>query len=236
TRGPRDRPARRSAGAACAAAPPPRAARPRPEAWPADLVLRSCGHTARAARGPDDGATPGTTGDAPGTIGDDGRVPTLTDLVRDHSDLTEDDLEWLHALVSDWQRLADLSFADLLLWIPLRSAAALPAEPGPRGRARGGVAPPRRPAVRGPPALDPAAVRGRAARRAGTAGPRPPRRDRPRRGGARLGRDSADASDDRPHRRPGGPRRQGGPHGAARPDRRGVAGAAHRPGGRPGMG
>ena len=63
-------------------------------------------------------------------------MPTLTDLVRDHSDLTEDDLEWLHALVSDWQLLADLSFADLLLWIPLRSADALPAEPGPRGRAR----------------------------------------------------------------------------------------------------
>ncbi|TMQ90900.1 ATPase [Actinomadura soli] len=55
-------------------------------------------------------------------------MPTLTDLVRDHSDLTEDDLEWLHALVSDWQLLADLSFADLLLWVPLRSADALPAD------------------------------------------------------------------------------------------------------------
>ena len=30
------------------------------------------------------------------------------------------DLEWLHALVSDWQLLADLSFADLLLWTRLR--------------------------------------------------------------------------------------------------------------------
>ncbi|WP_083950815.1 sensor histidine kinase [Actinomadura rubrobrunea] len=48
-------------------------------------------------------------------------MPTLTDLVRDHTDLTDTDLEWLHALVSDWQLLADLSFADLLLWVPLRS-------------------------------------------------------------------------------------------------------------------
>ncbi|HEY8479689.1 MAG TPA: histidine kinase N-terminal domain-containing protein, partial [Spirillospora sp.] len=45
-------------------------------------------------------------------------MPTLSDLVRDHTDLTEADLEWLHALVSDWQLLADLSFADLLLWVP----------------------------------------------------------------------------------------------------------------------
>ncbi|CNE97014.1 sensor kinase from two-component regulatory system [Mycobacterium tuberculosis] len=66
-------------------------------------------------------------------MGDDGRVPTLTDLVRDHTDLTETDLEWLHALVSDWQLLADLSFADLLLWVPLRSADALPAEAATRG-------------------------------------------------------------------------------------------------------
>ncbi|SNS84731.1 hypothetical protein SAMN05443665_1010148 [Actinomadura meyerae] len=74
-------------------------------------------------------------------MGDDGRVPTLTDLVRDHTDLTDTDLEWLHALVSDWQLLADLSFADLLLWVPLRSADALPAEaaPGPKGGRRGRV-------------------------------------------------------------------------------------------------
>ncbi|WP_067455196.1 sensor histidine kinase [Actinomadura macra] len=57
-------------------------------------------------------------------------MPTLTDLVRDHTDLTETDVEWLHALVSDWQLLADLSFADLLLWVPLRSGDALPTEAG----------------------------------------------------------------------------------------------------------
>ncbi|WP_131737688.1 sensor histidine kinase [Actinomadura roseirufa] len=52
-------------------------------------------------------------------------MPTLTDLVRDHTALTDTDLEWLHALVSDWQLLADLSFADLLLWVPLRSGETL---------------------------------------------------------------------------------------------------------------
>jgi two-component system, sensor histidine kinase PdtaS len=46
-------------------------------------------------------------------------VPTLTDLARGLTPLTEADVEWLHALVSDWQLLADLSFADLVLWAPL---------------------------------------------------------------------------------------------------------------------
>jgi two-component sensor histidine kinase len=50
-------------------------------------------------------------------------VPSLTDLARRHTNLTSADLEWLHALVSDWQLLADLSFADLILWAPLRDAS-----------------------------------------------------------------------------------------------------------------
>jgi two-component sensor histidine kinase len=50
-------------------------------------------------------------------------VPTLTDLARDQTALTEADLEWLHALVSDWQLLADLSFADLVLWARLRDGS-----------------------------------------------------------------------------------------------------------------
>jgi two-component sensor histidine kinase len=48
-------------------------------------------------------------------------VPTLTDLARSYSSLSGGDLEWLHSLVSDWQLLADLSFADLILWVPVRS-------------------------------------------------------------------------------------------------------------------
>jgi two-component sensor histidine kinase len=47
----------------------------------------------------------------------------LTALARSHTALDDDDLEWLHSLVSDWQLLADLSFADLILWIPVRPAA-----------------------------------------------------------------------------------------------------------------
>jgi two-component sensor histidine kinase len=49
---------------------------------------------------------------------DDGGVPTLNDLARSHTSLGDADIEWLHSLVSDWQLLADLSFADLILWAP----------------------------------------------------------------------------------------------------------------------
>ncbi|GAB2901549.1 PAS domain-containing sensor histidine kinase [Streptomyces mayteni] len=44
----------------------------------------------------------------------------MNDLVRQHTDLGERDLEWLHLLVSEWQLLSDLSFADLVLWLPTR--------------------------------------------------------------------------------------------------------------------
>ena len=45
-------------------------------------------------------------------------MPTLNDLARSHTSLGNTDIEWLHSLVSDWQLLADLSFADLILWAP----------------------------------------------------------------------------------------------------------------------
>jgi two-component sensor histidine kinase len=51
----------------------------------------------------------------------DGSVPTLTDLARNLTSLSAPDVEWLHSLVSDWQLLADLSFADLILWVPARA-------------------------------------------------------------------------------------------------------------------
>jgi two-component system, sensor histidine kinase PdtaS len=50
-------------------------------------------------------------------------VATLTDLGRRFTPLTEPDIDWLHALVSDWQLLADLSFADLVLWAALRDGS-----------------------------------------------------------------------------------------------------------------
>ena len=48
-------------------------------------------------------------------------MPTLSDLARNLTSLSGQDVEWLHSLVSDWQLLADLSFADLILWVPMRS-------------------------------------------------------------------------------------------------------------------
>ena len=51
-------------------------------------------------------------------------MATLSDLGRRLTPLTEPDIDWLHALVSDWQLLADLSFADLVLWAPLRDGSA----------------------------------------------------------------------------------------------------------------
>jgi two-component system, sensor histidine kinase PdtaS len=47
-------------------------------------------------------------------------VPTLTEIVRAHTDLDADDVRWLQALLADWQIIADLSFADLILWLPDR--------------------------------------------------------------------------------------------------------------------
>ncbi|MFC5718731.1 sensor histidine kinase [Streptomyces gamaensis] len=44
----------------------------------------------------------------------------MNDLVRQHTALSDSDLEWLHLLVSEWQLLSDLSFADLVLWVPTR--------------------------------------------------------------------------------------------------------------------
>ncbi|MBO0827571.1 MAG: histidine kinase N-terminal domain-containing protein [Streptosporangiales bacterium] len=54
-------------------------------------------------------------------------MPTLSELVQRYArDVVADpgDVEWLHMLVSEWQLLADLSFADLLLWLPAENATA----------------------------------------------------------------------------------------------------------------
>ena len=60
---------------------------------------------------------PGRAGSGGGKCEDD-RVPTLNDLAL-RARLAAPDVDWLHALVSDWQLLADLSFADLVLWAPV---------------------------------------------------------------------------------------------------------------------
>jgi two-component system, sensor histidine kinase PdtaS len=50
-------------------------------------------------------------------------VPSLPELARDHTDLGADDLTWLALLQADWQIIADLSFADLVLWLPDRTGS-----------------------------------------------------------------------------------------------------------------
>ncbi len=47
-------------------------------------------------------------------------MPSLLELVRSHTDLGEADVGVLQLLMADWQIIADLSFADLVLWLPDR--------------------------------------------------------------------------------------------------------------------
>ncbi len=47
-------------------------------------------------------------------------MPSLDDVAKAHTDLGTDDIAWLHLLIADWQIIADLSFADLVLWLPDR--------------------------------------------------------------------------------------------------------------------
>ena len=47
-------------------------------------------------------------------------MPTMSEVIADHTELTEAEDAWLRLLVSDWQLLADLSFSDLVLWVPDR--------------------------------------------------------------------------------------------------------------------
>ncbi len=47
-------------------------------------------------------------------------MPALKEVARAHTNLDADDVEWLSRLTGDWQIIADLSFADLVLWLPDR--------------------------------------------------------------------------------------------------------------------
>ena len=47
-------------------------------------------------------------------------MATLAELIRENSDLKSNEIEHLSELVAEWRLLADLSFADLLLWLPIR--------------------------------------------------------------------------------------------------------------------
>ncbi len=45
-------------------------------------------------------------------------MSTLSDVLAEHSTLSGSAVAHLQRLVSEWQLLADLSFSDLLLWVP----------------------------------------------------------------------------------------------------------------------
>ncbi len=49
-------------------------------------------------------------------------MSTLRDLVEEHTTLGKIEVEHLHRLAGDWQLIADLSFADLLLWVAVDRA------------------------------------------------------------------------------------------------------------------
>jgi two-component sensor histidine kinase len=48
-------------------------------------------------------------------------VSTLSDLMVANGRSTDADVEWLHLLVADSQLVADLAFADIVLWVPVQT-------------------------------------------------------------------------------------------------------------------
>lgn len=46
-------------------------------------------------------------------------MSTLRDLAEEYTSLSPADIDHLHRVAGDWQLLSDLSFADLLLWVPV---------------------------------------------------------------------------------------------------------------------
>ena len=50
-------------------------------------------------------------------------VSTLSDLVLAQGRSSAEDVDWLHLLVADGQLLADLAFADLVVWVPTTSGS-----------------------------------------------------------------------------------------------------------------
>ena len=54
-------------------------------------------------------------------------MPTPAELAASHTDLKSEELEHLQRLLGSWSVLADLSFSDLLLLVPVRPAVEAPA-------------------------------------------------------------------------------------------------------------
>ncbi|HYP46276.1 MAG TPA: histidine kinase N-terminal domain-containing protein [Propionibacteriaceae bacterium] len=49
-------------------------------------------------------------------------MPSMSEVIGEHTALTDADHRWLKLVVSEWQLLADLSFSDLVLWVPDRDS------------------------------------------------------------------------------------------------------------------
>ena len=47
-------------------------------------------------------------------------MPSMSEIIAEHTELDDADQRWLKLLVAEWQLLADLSFSDLVLWVPDR--------------------------------------------------------------------------------------------------------------------
>jgi two-component sensor histidine kinase len=45
-------------------------------------------------------------------------MPSMSEIIAEHTMLTDGDHRWLKLVLSEWQLLADLSFSDLVLWVP----------------------------------------------------------------------------------------------------------------------
>ncbi|MFC4944044.1 sensor histidine kinase [Pseudonocardia sp. GCM10023141] len=57
-------------------------------------------------------------------------MSTLSELLAEHTDLTGDAVEHLQRVGAEWQLLADMSFADFLLWVPLAKVPGEEPRPG----------------------------------------------------------------------------------------------------------
>ena len=53
-------------------------------------------------------------------------MSTLRDLAEEHTALGPPDIDHLTRLAGDWQLLSDLSFADLLMWVPVKADPGKP--------------------------------------------------------------------------------------------------------------
>jgi two-component sensor histidine kinase len=74
-------------------------------------------------------------------------VPTPAELAQSHTDLKPDELEHLQRLLGSWSVLADLSFSDLLLVVPVRTSGPDPAPEDPELVVLGQMRPNNRPTL-----------------------------------------------------------------------------------------